>query len=600
MAAVCTSSGMANTGEYYDRAKWYASHSSSPASVVSQESLLFETVTFLIAALGGATSVILSNSLCDDGSKTSKPGVPSVCFAISLFTSLLVTSNPPLHCVLPSLPFLLSFLVPSYNSSKTPSVLTRLSVLAPHALLLFILSYLVAPRFSYGVDTVEHAVIALAAVIAMVPSYTETTGLVIIGLSLAFSVPKALDFGSENTNPVRAPVTVCVVIATAASLLALVLNRRHKNGPLVVVSSPTTVRSFSIACLSSLRIVLALSAIRLSDAAPSTARDPTLVMFQMFTGASACLLLSSFAAAVADCWYPVGSCQYQMLAWDTLGLLFYFALPITILILKAWAMYDVTGLLISAGFVGGDPYSIVNGLATAVVCIVAVGVPIVNRWSILFSNWFAKCYTHGQPNTGKAAITVDYADLVEPGKGFDDAHISLWASLKKHEARLTIFVTLEDLKRDPVIIAELSQAHCIGMSTTAGVSERWNPVRARVQATAVEYLKVVGRNPLWYRGMDGHRHPAALLAASRLGMRIAFWSTYCEATAVDEAVGNLKADFQETRGGNIAIMRKGKGKELEGHIVPELVTVVNECGSSGIKLDVLDVVVREDHPFVLN
>ena len=221
-------------------------------------------------------------------------------------------------------------------------------------------------------------------------------------------------------------------------------SRRHKNGPLVVVSSPTTVRSFSIACLSSLRIVLALSAIRLSDAAPSTARDPTLVMFQMFTGASACLLLSSFAAAVADCWYPVGSCQYQMLAWDTLGLLFYFALPITILILKAWAMYDVTGLLISAGFVGGDPYSIVNGLATAVVCIVAVGVPIVNRWSILFSNWFAKvreyyrkchddarrnisnaphtshtsqCYTHGQPNTGKAAITVDYADLVEPRKG---------------------------------------------------------------------------------------------------------------------------------------------------------------------------------------
>ena len=195
---------------------------------------------------------------------------------------------------------------------------------------------------------------------------------------------------SQNTNPVRAPVTVCVVVATAASLLALVLNRRHKNGPLVVVSSPTTVRSFSIACLSSLRIILALSAIRLSDAAPSMARDPTLVMFQMFTGATACLLLSSFAAAVADCWYPVGSCQYQMLAWDTLGLLFYFALPITILVLKAWAMYDVTGLLVSAGFVGGDPYSIVNGLATAVVCIVAVGVPIVNRWSILCSNWFAK------------------------------------------------------------------------------------------------------------------------------------------------------------------------------------------------------------------
>mmetsp|Transcript_10199 Transcript_10199/g.18466 ORF Transcript_10199/g.18466 Transcript_10199/m.18466 type:complete len:673 (-) Transcript_10199:54-2072(-) len=598
LSAVCTSSGIANTGSYYDKAKWLLSSSTDKESSGNGESLVYEMVTFAMAAFGGGASAVLSNCLAHDGSTSSRHCVPSVCFAISLFTCLLITSNPPLHCLLPSLPFLLSYFVPSYNTSKPPSFYSRLAILAPHALLLFALSHLIAPRFSYGVSTIEHVVIAFALVLSMAPSYTEEPGISIIAAALLLNVPKALDFGSDNKNPIRAPITVVVVVAAFLSLLWLVVGRRHRNGPMVVVESPATLRSFSVACLSSLRIVLALSAIRLSDAAPSLARDPTLVMFQMFTGAVATILLSSFAAAVADCWYPVGSCQFQMLAWDTAGLIFYFFIPVVILFVKAWARYDITDKLITAGFVGGDPYTIVNGLTITVVVIVAVGVPILNRWSCLCSNWFAKCYTHGQPNTNFVALTVDYVDLVSPGDGFDATHKKLWEALKKYEARLTIFVTLDDLKRDPEVIAELSQAHSIGISSEANVGERWMKVRARVQATSIEYFKVIGKNPLWYRGSNGHRHPAALIASSKLDIRVAFWSTYCESHKIEKCVEDIKNDFAKTRGGNIVMLRKVAG-EAGGHLGAELVKLINTCGEVGMKLEELGTVVKDDHEFVL-
>ena len=42
-----------------------------------------------------------------------------------------------------------------------------------------------------------------------------------------------------------------------------------------------------------------------------------------------------------------------------------------------------------------------------------------------------------------------------------------------------------------------------------------------------------------------------------------------------------------------------RGEVGGGHLVPELVEVIGKCGGGGMKLDVLGVVVREDHAFVL-
>ncbi|GMH48719.1 hypothetical protein TrRE_jg6174, partial [Triparma retinervis] len=422
-------------------------------------------------------------------------------------------------------------------------------------------------------------------------------------------VPPTLDFGNSSHIPVRAPIISLVAFFAILATAWLVLNHRHRHGPLTVgKSGPPVVRSFSIACLCSLRIVLALSTVRLADAHTSYARDPTLVLFQVFMGSTTTLLLTCFASAVAESWYPVGSMQFQMVAWDTIGLLFYFALPIGILSYKAWHKYQIAATLVSWGMEGGDAYKIVNSLATLAVTITAICLPILNKYSNLCSNWFAKCYTHGQPNTNRVSLTVDFADLfpatAKSEEGSEDGQAKLWAACKKHEARLTIFVTADNLKQSPHLIAELSKAHNIGITTDANFTEGWTQVKNRVHQAAINYFKVIGKQPTWYRGVAGHRHPAAFLAANKLGMRVAFWSTYGEIApswaeeTTSSIILNFKSDFKKTRGGNILYVRRGDGNEAS--IASNVEELLSTFGADGILMDVLDATVKKDHEFVLD
>ena len=601
---MCTTSGHANTLSYYDRRKWFGETEDEDSSAFS-----YELITFIIASFGGALSVLLSNSLTDDGSNSTKPGVQNATFSAAIFMSLLITKNPPLHCIFAALPFAFGFLVPHSSNSY----LSRLSILAPQALTVFLTSYYVNPHTPSSTSVSSSAsnlVVVLALLITFIPDYTNKRGLSILTLALLACVPPTLDFGSASHIPVRAPVTSLVVFFAILAATWLVLNHRHKHGHLTVgKSGPPVVRSFSIACLCSLRIVLALSTVRLADAHTSYARDPTLVLFQVFMGATTALLLTCFASAVAESWYPVGSMQFQMVAWDTIGLLFYFALPIGVLSYKAWHKYQIAAMLVSWGMEGGDAYKIVNSLATLAVTTTAICLPMLNKYSNLCSNWFAKCYTHGQPNTNRVSITVDFADLFPANdtptaaEGSEDGQAKLWAACKKHEARLTIFVTAENLKQNPHLIAELSKAHNIGITTGANFTERWTPVKNRVHQAAIDYFKVIGKQPTWYRGAAGHRHPAAFLAANNLGMRVAFWSTYGEIPpswaeeTTSSIILNFKSDFKKTRGGNILFVRRGDGNEAS--IASNIEELLSTFGADGILMDILDATVKKDHEFVL-
>jgi len=259
---------------------------------------------------------------------------------------------------------------------------------------------------------------------------------------------------------------------------------------------------------------------------------------------------------------------------------------------------------------GGDAYKIVNSLATLVVTATAICLPTLNKHSIICSNWFAKCYTHGQPNTNRVAVTVDFADIfpaadvAEGSEHHSGDHAKLWTACKKNEARLTIFATAADLKQNPHLIAELSKAHNIGITTEASFSEGWTPIKNRVHQTAINYFKIIGRQPSWYKGAGGHRHPAALLAANKLGMRVSFWSTYGEigpSWAEDTTASiimNFKSDFKKTRGGNILFIRSGDGNESSvANKVEEMLTVF---GADGIVMDTLDATVKIDHEFLLD
>ena len=140
----------------------------------------------------------------------------------------------------------------------------------------------------------------------------------------------------------------------------------------------------------------------------------------------------------------MGSSQYQMVTWDTLGLLFYFGLPLSIVFFKGWGKYGVSARLVTVGLTGGNvgAYELVAYLALALASLVAVGLPMLNNYSAFGSNWFCKVYTHGQPHTTAVCLSVSLADLLggEAGGGeetgvFDGEHVQLWDALKRSQGR---------------------------------------------------------------------------------------------------------------------------------------------------------------------
>jgi hypothetical protein len=160
-------------------------------------------------------------------------------------------------------------------------------------------------------------------------------------------------------------------------------------------------------------------------------------------------------------------------------------------------------------------------------------------------------------------------------------------------------VTENDINRFGGIVAELAQAHCVGVSTAG----RWGAGKSEVAGVAEAYEKAVGKAPKWHRMAGGARYPAAMMEANKRGMCCVFWSTYLELDAsgegVEDAVGLLKGDIKGTRGGNIVCVRK-KGAAGKGTLAADLCSMLDLLGAGGgVKLEGLDVVVKMDHEFVL-
>ena len=304
LCALCTNTHNANNANYYDSSSFQtydqvqtaifakSDHTEpfnpeessthpfpSKASFSFEQELFahptYEFQTFLIAGLLGAGPTLLSNVFSDTGTLPSN-GLPSpsaTLYFFSILSALLVTGTTPLQSFLVASPFLCGFFLPkSQIASNTLS--NRLGVLAPHTLLLFLISYFLPSPETGASKTTLLVILALA----VFPSYTTKRGLALLVFVLFCTLPFCLDF--TNLSPVRPPLTAVVVLACTASLWGLSWGHRHQHGGLSRSSPPPTTRSFSIACVSSLRIALALSAVHLADSEPDgSARDPTLVLF---------------------------------------------------------------------------------------------------------------------------------------------------------------------------------------------------------------------------------------------------------------------------------------------------------------------------------
>lgn len=247
-------------------------------------------------------------------------------------------------------------------------------------------------------------------------------------------------------------IPLCTVAFVALVLMhAYGKHRAHKNGDLL------TGEMKSQAVFAGMSILLSCSIIMESN--PGASKD--LVVFLL--GSLFVILISHTFASVADTWYTVGSGQFQMCSLDAAGMMFYFMCPVVILHLRFLDKYGesigskstlLKEYLQSSGVLsvpvgdGSEADVISFSLVMTLAMITAVGVPLLNALCPMGGYLFSRAYTHGQPNTKKVALCVNFSTLPRDS----NERIQIWKSLEKKKtnsqkvsAVLNIFVTLEDL-----------------------------------------------------------------------------------------------------------------------------------------------------------
>jgi len=306
------------------------------------------------------------------------------------------------------------------------------------------------------------------------------------------------------------------------------------------------------------------------------------------TGAAACL------AGVADVWYAVGTGQFQMISVDTAGIGFYFVLPVAVLVTRFFAKYGdfvegkmngIAGLVVSVSMMMAldssglhvlldlkDVTTVYKTLVAFVTTVIVVGVPLVNSLCPISGYLFGRTYTHGQPNTKRVAVSVEFSELFpstaaatattttssESDRQEIFKTLAAWKTTmeddssknKSLKAVLNINVTSFDLAEFPKDIQKL---HMAGHEICIAMLPKGTP--ASIERAHQYYLKVLGCSPSWYHtgSSSSGSYPKCHTMASSLGMRSAMWSTSINATT--KCVEALTAELDTHRGGSFIFLQ---------------------------------------------
>ena len=332
------------------------------------------------------------------------------------------------------------------------------------------------------------------------------------------------------------------------------------------------------------------------------------------------ILMSVMFASVADVWYAVGSGQFQMVSLDTAGIMIYFICPAVILYLRFLDKYgdtialklktylESTGIFSSVVGSGDDVISLCLVLSLAMVTV--VGVPLLNALCPMGGYLLSRAYTHGQPNTKKVALCVDYADLP---KGKDaKLRLEIWEALEKKNAVLNIYVTLEELTLFPVQLKLLAdKGHVIQLAPTEFEEEAFNgwsmfqgnKSSCNLQIAHYEYTELFGEEPKWLlsRSVDSiGRHPTLLSEARELGMKVVYWSTLVQLmgdTLTKKQLTAVQGDITDKNGGSIVYIKLGKGISARCLAAP-LCEVINKLDDQ-YSLESLSDVAKDEVKMVL-
>mmetsp|Transcript_13493 Transcript_13493/g.29311 ORF Transcript_13493/g.29311 Transcript_13493/m.29311 type:complete len:580 (+) Transcript_13493:41-1780(+) len=376
-------------------------------------------------------------------------------------------------------------------------------------------------------------------------------------------------------NPERinfSTIPTCFVVFMTLLLMYMYnKNRSHKNGCLLTTEMKSQAIFAGISMLLSCSIVMGSN----PDPEASTAAMTVFLLGSLFA-----VLMSYTFASVADVWYTIGSGQFQMVSLDTVGIMLYFICPAVILHLRFLDRYgesiaskcavmkeylQSTGILSTGDVYGEDIISF--SLVMTLAMVTSVGVPLLNALCPMGGNLFSRAYTHGQPNTKKVAVCVNFSDLPKEAHKRKTILDSLEKNTYKDQttAVLNIFVTLEDLtlfpedlkmlaKKGHVIAltpSEFQEAFC-GLSMFEG-----NKASCNLQIAHHEYSEIFGKEPSWISSRSADsvgRHPSLLREASDLGMKIAYWSTLVQLTGgklTNEQKDAINSDCADKNGGSI-------------------------------------------------
>lgn len=393
-------------------------------------------------------------------------------------------------------------------------------------------------------------------------------------------------------------------------------HRAHKNGNLL------TCEMKSQAVFAGISILLSCSIVMESKPGASN----LLVVFLL--GSLFVILMSHTFASVADSWYAVGSGQFQMCSLDAAGMMFYVLCPVVILHLRFLDKYGesigsksalLKEYLQSSGVLSvpvGDGYEadvISFSLVMTLAMITAVGVPLLNALCPMGGYLFSRAYIHGQPNTKKVALCVNFSVLPRDA----NERIQIWKSLEKKKSNgqkvsavLNIFVTLEDLtlfstelmsmaeKGHTIALAPSEfQATLCGLSLFQGIKSSCN-----IEIAQIKYSEVFGKEPSWLFSKSAEsigRNPIFLRKASDLGMKVAYWSTLVQLNGnrlSSEQKRVISEDCSDKNGGSIihVMLQQGVSPSGMSTLLCEVIDVID-----GFSLESLSVVAKDDASMIL-
>ena len=449
-----------------------------------------------------------------------------------------------------------------------------------------------------------------------------------------------LNSADTNNQPLEFRVApICfVAFATIIMMNNYYTNRAHKHGCLLTCEMKSQSIFVGIAMLLSCSIAM--------DRYSATTVVENVTVFLL--GSLITVLFGFTFACVADVWYAVGSGQFLMISLDTAGMMLFFICPIIVLMLRfldkygeniaSWGgivrdyyVQSVPRVLISNIGVGNDDDMLPISLVILLVMVSSViGVPLLNAMCPMGGYLFSRAYTHGQPNTKRVALCVNFSDLSKDDKLWDEllGKNEVGSSSRgqgrdnsKLAAVLNIYVTLEELtlcRNELQTIAK--RGHFIALSPTefdepySGPSILYgNRSTCNLQIAHYEYTELFGEEPKWLLSRSAGscgRHPAILCEARNLGMKVVYWSTLIHMStggrglSIDQQSA-IRDSCSDKNGGSIIYLSCEKGRPASSssnvnQITPNyLLREVLDSIGDDYSLQSLSDVARDDADMIL-